>query len=86
MCVGFFYYFTGILIKCLPNPYLSEYHRDILIILFTLCMISFGIASKSSPGVITKRNVKVLEKKYKDDAIFMMYQLNKDCRTCKIPK
>ena len=56
--------------KYIPtNPYVHNYHRIIGTIIMILCYASFLLASLTSPGQVTKKNLGASKKKFPFDGV-----------------
>jgi hypothetical protein len=67
----------------IPNPYMPQWHRSSGYVVFTLCMTSFFVASKTSAGIITSHTLTHYNN-YPFDGV--LFKPNQVCPTAKIPK
>ena len=69
MNIGYYYYYYHGLTPLVPNKYVSTYHLYLIYISFGSWMLIFVVASKSSPGKITKQNINRYLHRYPPDGI-----------------
>ena len=69
---GFFVYVHVGFNKYIPNKYVPEYHKYIGTAIMGLCYLSFLLASWTSPGIVTKQNLKACVKKFPFDNVMFV--------------
>jgi len=73
----------------IPNPWFGEHHKIIASGVFLMCLISFGLASLTDPGVITKKNVNLIAQVFPSDSFLYPPPPGKECTSCdqiKVPR
>ena len=84
---GNYVYWTVVVIKYCPGPYLPSYHKYLGSFVMAICYLSFFVASVSEPGVIRDSyRAKKLVKKYMHDYDDLCYSKNNICVTCNFVK
>ena len=72
------------LILLFPYEKLSQIFIYVIYTLIFICLYTFYICSKSNPGIITKKNINLLKKKYPYDFLFI--QQKEKCEKCNFDK
>lgn len=80
LVLGGFTVFVWLGLGLVPNPRLSAIHLYLPFAWIGLVLYSFYVASTQSPGVITKQNVRALEREYEYDGF--LFPRGKLCATC----
>lgn len=73
----------------IPNQWFGEHHKIISFGVFLMCLISFGLASLTDPGIITKNNVDVVAQAFPSDSFLYPPPPGKECSSCdqlKVPR
>lgn len=82
-CLFVFYYAYGI-DQFFPHRVVSRNYCYFGYVLLYICLYVFYLTCTVSPGIINKKNLTELKKKYSITTI-LMTNPNNECQTCKIP-
>jgi hypothetical protein len=81
---GFYGFMRFGLMEHVPTKKISENFYYYSAAFTAWCLYTYYKTCAVDPGIITKENVQMYLKKYKYDGV--IYEENKACPTCKIPK
>ena len=70
----------------IPNPWFGEHHKILSFGVFLMCLLSFGLASLTDPGVITPKNVQVVANVFPSDSFLYPPPPGKECSSCELLK
>lgn len=84
LVVGGFFVWLYVGYPYIPNPRLGEIHQFLPFLAVNFTMWTFFVASRASPGYVTKNNSRQMEKVYPYDGF--IFVTGRTCSTCGTPR